>query len=104
MQGTAPVGAVAPPAVAGKRASLQGVVLGGALALLLFLVGYPLLWLILAAFGLPREFRLEYFILAFTRPQNYTALINTLQLALGTGAMSVLIGVPLAWAGARTDM
>ena len=78
--------------------------LGVAVALLLFLVGYPLLWLILAAFGLPREFGIEYFVRAFTRPQNYSALINTLQLALGTGVMSVLIGVPLAWATARTDI
>ncbi len=78
--------------------------LGAAVALLLFLVGYPLLWLILAAFGLPREFGIEYFIRAFTRPQNYAALINTLQLAVGTGAMSILLGVPLAWATARTDM
>ena len=97
-------GAIASPAVAGKRASLQGVVLGVAVALLLFLVGYPLLWLILAAFGLPHEFGLDAFNRAFTRPQNYTALVNTLQLAFGTGAMSILIGVPLAWAGARTDM
>ncbi|MGB7279527.1 MAG: iron ABC transporter permease, partial [Pseudolabrys sp.] len=88
----------------GKRFSLQGLVLGVAVALLLFLVGYPLLWLILAAFGLPREFGIEYFVRAFTRPQNYSALINTLQLALGTGVMSVVIGVPLAWATARTDI
>ena len=99
-----PLGAVAAPNVRGKRFGLQGLVLGVAVALLLFLVGYPLLWLILAAFGLPREFGIEYFVRAFTRPQNYSALINTLQLALGTGVMSVLIGVPLAWATARTDI
>ena len=99
-----PLGAVAAPNVRGKRFGLQGLVLGVAVALLLFLVGYPLLWLILAAFGLPREFGIEYFVRAFTRPQNYSALINTLQLALGTGVMSVVIGVPLAWATARTDI
>ena len=99
-----PLGAVAAPNARGKRFGLQGLVLGVAVALLLFLVGYPLLWLILAAFGLPREFGIEYFVRAFTRPQNYSALINTLQLALGTGVMSVLIGVPLAWATARTDI
>ena len=97
-------GAVAAPNARGRRFGLQGLVLGVAVALLLFLVGYPLLWLILAAFGLPREFGIEYFVRAFTRPQNYSALINTLQLALGTGVMSVLIGVPLAWATARTDI
>ena len=97
-------GAVAAPNARGRRFGLQGLVLGVAVALLLFLVGYPLLWLILAAFGLPREFGIEYFVRAFTRPQNYSALINTLQLALGTGVMSVVIGVPLAWATARTDI
>ena len=75
-----------------------------AVALLLFLVGYPLLWLFLGALGVPQSFGLEHVQRAFTRPQNYAALINTLQLALGTGIMSVFIGVPLAWATARTDM
>jgi iron(III) transport system permease protein len=97
-------GPLAASGTPGTRFGLQGLVLGAAVVLLLFLVGYPLLWLVLAAFGLPREFGLEYFIRAFTRPQNYSALINTLQLALGTGVMSLLIGVPLAWATARTDM
>ena len=31
-------------------------------------------------------------------------LVNTLQLALGTGLLSVFLGVPLAWATARSDM
>jgi len=80
------------------------ILVGAAVVLLLFLVGYPLLWLILAAFGLPGELSLQHILRAFTRPQNYSALINTLQLAFGAGVMSVLIGVPLAWATARTDM
>lgn len=78
--------------------------LGLAVALLLFLVGYPLLWLFLGALGVPQSFGLEHVQRAFTRPQNYAALINTLQLALGTGIMSIFIGVPLAWATARTNM
>ena len=97
-------GAPAAPATASRGFGLQSLVLGAAVALLLFLVGYPLLWLILAAFGLPGESGFEHILRAFTRPQNYAALINTLQLAFGTGVMSVLIGVPLAWATARTDM
>jgi iron(III) transport system permease protein len=99
-----PLGGVAAPDTRVKRFGLQGLVLGVAVTLLLLLVGYPLLWLILAAFGLPREFGIEYFVRAFTRPQNYSALINTLQLALGAGVLSVVIGVPLAWATARTDI
>src|SRR5262245_34626652 len=84
--------------------SLQGVVLGLAVVLLLFLVGYPLLWLILGALGVPQSLGFEHLQRAFTRPQNYAALVNTLQLALGTGLMSIVIGVPLAWAAARSDM
>ena len=108
MQGAAtagrPFGAPAAPATPSRGFSLQSLVLGAAVVLLLFLVGYPLLWLILAAFGLPGELSLQHILRAFTRPQNYSALINTLQLAFGAGVMSVLIGVPLAWATARTDM
>jgi iron(III) transport system permease protein len=86
------------------RLGLQGIVLGLGVAVLLFLVGYPLLWLVLGALGVPQSVGIEHLERAFTRPQNYTALLNTLQLALGTGLMSVLIGVPLAWATARSDM
>ena len=68
---------------------MQGIVLGLAVAVLLFLVGYPLLWLMLGALGLPQSIGLEHLQRAFTRPQNYAALVNTLQLALGTGIMSV---------------
>lgn len=84
--------------------SMQTIVLGIAAALLLFLVGYPLLRLMAAAFGLPSEPSLSHFVRAFTRTQNYAALVNTLQLALGAGILSILFGVPLAWATSRTDM
>jgi iron(III) transport system permease protein len=86
------------------RLGVQGIVLGIGVAVLLFLVGYPLLWLILGALGLPQSIGFEHLQRAFTRPQNYTALVNTLVLALGTGLMSVTIGAPLAWAAARSDM
>ena len=104
--------AAAPAAVADRangrsiasKISFQGLVLGFAVALLLFLVGYPLLWLFLGSLGAPQSLGLEHLQRAFARPQNYAALVNTLQLALGTGVMSVLIGVPLAWATSRTNM
>jgi iron(III) transport system permease protein len=94
----------APRHVSSGRIGFQGVVLGLAVALLLLLVGYPLLWLLLGALGVPQSFGLADLQRAFGRAQNYAALVNTLQLALGTGLMSILIGVPLAWATARTDM
>ncbi len=106
MTATAP-STVADRAHGGSRTSkisFQGLVLGFAVALLLFLVGYPLLWLFLGALGVPQSLGFEHLQRAFSRPQNYAALINTLQLALGTGIMSILIGVPLAWATSRTNM
>jgi len=80
------------------------IALGIAIALLLLIVGYPLLWLVLAALGVPAEFRLDYIAGVFARSQNYSALVNTLILAFGAGVVSVVLGVPLAWAAARTDM
>lgn len=88
------------------RGRIEGstIVLAAAAVLLLLIVGYPLLWLVLAAFGAPAEFRLDAIVGVFTRSQNYSALINTLVLALGAGIFSVVLGVPLAWVAARTDM
>ncbi len=94
--------ALAPPVT--HRFNAQGIVLGVAVALLLVLVAYPLLWLLLGAFGLPQEFTFDGLDRAFSRTANYTALLNTLELAAGAGVMSVVLGVPLAWATARSDM
>ena len=58
----------------------------------------------LAAFGAPSHFQLGYIAGVFARSQNYGALLNTLILALGAGVFSVVLGVPLAWAAARTNM
>ena len=79
-------------------------VLGVAVLTLLLLVGYPLFWLLLGALGLPGELGLEHFVRVYTRAQNFESLKNTLVLALGTGLLSVALGVPLAWATARSDM
>lgn len=79
-------------------------VLGIAAALLLLLVGYPLLWLLLGATGLPNNFGFDNFVRAYTRTQNIAPLVNTIVLAVGTGLLSIVLGVPLAWATARSDM
>jgi iron(III) transport system permease protein len=75
-----------------------------AIGLLLLIVGYPLLWLLMAALGIPGDFQLGYIARVYTRWQNFVPLVNTLILAFSTGIMSVLLGVPLAWATARTDI
>jgi iron(III) transport system permease protein len=82
----------------------ETIVLGLAVALLLVLVAYPLLWLVLAAFGVPKTFALAPLLKTYARSQNFTALANTLVLAFGASIMSVVIGLPLAWATARSDM
>ena len=89
-----------------RRPTIEGstVVLGVATALLLVIVAYPLAWIVLAAFGAPSQFQLGYIAGVFARSQNYGALLNTLILALGAGIFSVVLGVPLAWAAARTNM
>jgi iron(III) transport system permease protein len=84
--------------------SVPGVILGVAALLLLLVVGYPLLWLLLGALGLPQERTLAHIANVFMQSRNITPVKNTLILALGTGIGSVVLGVPLAWSVARTDM
>lgn len=87
-----------------RRLGPPGVVLGLAAAVLLAVVGYPMVWLLLGAFGVPAGLSFDHVVRAVTRPANVTALGNTLVLAGGAGALSVVLGVPLAWAAARTDV
>jgi len=98
---TAPRGLAAPWRRAGAS---QSVVLGLAIALLFVIVAYPMLWLVLAAFGIPGPPTVEHLARVATRAQNFDSLVNTLQLAFGTGLLSIAFGVPLAWATARSDM
>lgn len=78
--------------------------LGLAVAALLLFIGYPLCWLVLGALGLPGDFSAAFVVRAFTQRANLTALANTLILAVGVGLLGVVLGVPLAWATARTDL
>jgi iron(III) transport system permease protein len=90
--------------VSGSIVHGGGLVLGAAALVLLALVGYPLLWLLLGALGLPNEIGLDHFARVYARTQNFEPLKNTLILALGTGVLSVVLGVPLAWATARSNV
>ncbi len=89
-------------AALGDRA--PAIVLVLAVVLLLVLVGYPLLWLVLGALGLPRNVTLAYFVRVVTVPSNLIPLANTLVLTVGVLLVSTVLGVPLAWATARTDL
>jgi iron(III) transport system permease protein len=92
--------------VAPRRRPLEGstVIFVIAVCLLLVIVGYPLLWLLMAAFGLPHDLQLGYIARVYTRSQNFVPLVNTLVLALGAGIVSVVLGAPLAFATARADV
>ena len=72
--------------------------------LLLLLVAYPLAWLIMSAFGMPDALTFNHIMRAYTRPQNVQPLLNTVWLAFGAGLLSLALGVPLAWASARSDL
>jgi iron(III) transport system permease protein len=104
ISGDRPFAGGAPSVVSRPFVHGGGLVLGAAVLVLLALVGYPLLWLLLGALGLPDEVGLDHFLRVYTRTQNFEPLKNTLILALGTGLLSVVLGVPLAWAAARSNM
>jgi iron(III) transport system permease protein len=76
------------------------------IGLLLVLIGLPLFWLVLRSFleTDSTKFTLNQYWKVFTTPRLLQAVGNSLILASGVGAMSVAIGVPLAWAVTRTNM
>lgn len=78
----------------------------GFIAILLILIGLPSFWLIFSSFKQANTgiFTLANYVEVFTNPRFRQALVNSLILATGSGAIAVIIGVPLAWAIARTNM
>ena len=75
-----------------------------------FLVLYPLSMLIYGSFWsgtritAPGHLTLNNFIGVFKNPTVMGAVLSTLWVTLGATAVSVSLGVPLAWLVARTDM
>lgn len=74
------------------------------IAMLGIVVGYPLLWLLLTAFGLPIALSPAAVAKVFGDSANLVPIRNTLLLAVGSAVFSVLLGTPLAWATARTNV
>ncbi len=73
---------------------------------LLLLIGLPLFWLGLKSLLLTdtMTFSLQNYGEVLTSPRLLRAIGNSLLLATGVGVISVLIGVPLAWAVTRTTL
>lgn len=71
------------------------------LALLILL---PLGWLAYVSLGSETGLTLAHYREVFTNPQFQKALWNTLVMAIWVGLASLVIGVPMAWLSARTDL
>ncbi len=78
--------------------------MGAAALALLVLVVIPLGFLAWGSVTEDGRPTLEHFQRAFTNALYYRALLNSLLLGLATGALSIAIGLPLAWATSRTDL
>lgn len=79
-------------------------ILGGAAAVLLLVVAFPLVWLVLGSVTGPSGPTLEFYRATFTNPDNYRVLFTTLLIGAAVAVASALIGVPLAWLVARSDL
>ena len=86
------------------RPSLEHWVTGGAIVTLVVLIVLPLASLLWGSIAANEGPTFEYFRRAVSSRLYLTALINSLVLGAWTGLFSVLIGVPLAWAVARTNL
>ncbi len=105
---------VAPVAVRPWSMRLRGIEAGTlactfALAVVGFLVLYPLWLLILnsfqvGTFGTATTWGLDNWRVAFTDPSLSAAIANTITLAVTRQAISLLIAIPIAWLIARTDL
>ena len=78
----------------------------GIIAVLLFLVVSPFVYLVITSFQAERtgEFTLANYATAYGRARYVEALLNSLKLGAVAALLAGVFAVPLAWAVARTDM
>jgi iron(III) transport system permease protein len=86
------------------RVSLESLVVFAAVVILLVLVAAPLGFLIGRSVLVDGQLSLSAFEEVLSRNLYYSALLNTLWVGLGAAALSVLLGTPLAFVVARTNM
>jgi iron(III) transport system permease protein len=72
-------------------------------ALLAWLVGYPLLITLIESLGGPKAWTLSYFAEFFSRRDEWLALWRSLWISTASVALAALVGVPLAFLFERTD-
>ncbi|MBN9535880.1 MAG: ABC transporter permease [Alphaproteobacteria bacterium 65-37] len=78
----------------------------GIIAVLLFLVVSPFIYLVITSFQAERtgEFTFANYATAYGRARYVEALLNSLKLGAVSALLAGIFAVPLAWAVARTDM
>ncbi|MCL4464963.1 MAG: iron ABC transporter permease [Chloroflexi bacterium] len=84
--------------------SLEHIVMALAALVLMILVAYPITWLLLGSLGLPRDFSTRFITNVIVDTQYMEPLLNTLVLGFAVMVAVVVMGVPMAWGVARTDM
>ena len=84
--------------------TLERIVMGAAIAALFVLVVLPLCFLLVASIWSEGRFTLEHFREALSGRLYLQALLNSLMLGAWTGLFSLLLGLPMAWAVARTNV
>lgn len=87
-----------------KRLRLETVVTGFALVALVVLIVLPVASLLWGSVAGPSGPTVRYFERILAHRLYLNALFNSLTLGAWTGLFSIVIGVPLAWAVARTDV
>jgi iron(III) transport system permease protein len=88
----------------GSSPRWEYLILGGGVVALLVLIVLPLASLLKSSFISDVGVGLANFHEVLTEPLYYNALFNSLQLGFWVGVLSVLIGVPFAWAVSRTNV
>jgi iron(III) transport system permease protein len=86
------------------RFSLENIVMGAAMLAVLVLIGAPLLFLLIGSLLSEGGLSLGHFREVFSSRLYRQPLFNSLILGAWTGLFSILVGVPLAWAVARTNV
>jgi iron(III) transport system permease protein len=84
--------------------SADRIVMAVATVALLVLVVYPAFFLVWGSLSQDGTLTLEHFRRAFSSSLYYNALLNTVYLGVGVALLSVLWGLPVAWAVSRTNM
>ena len=87
-----------------RRVRLEHIVMGGAILSLIVLVVLPLLFLLVGSLKGEQGMSLDHFAEVLSGRLYVNALKNSLILGAWTGLFSLLIGLVLAWAVARTDV